>query len=106
MHPEELVPCLQVTHGLLEETRLPRQMRPVHCHSDHKMMCADCCWSTVEKTINSVPADLGCLCKHVGLDTYGGLMGRTQTASDFLTITQSIGKEMHPDGFMFVNRMC
>lgn len=59
----------------------------------------------MEKTINSVPADLGCLCKYIGLDTHGDLMGSTKNVSDFLTITQSIGKEMHADGFMF-NRMC
>ena len=37
--------------------------------------------------------------------TYGGLMGRTQTVSDFLTVMQSLGKEIHADRFMFVNRI-
>lgn len=69
-------------------------------------MCADCYWNTAEKTINSVPADFGCLCKCIGLDTYGGLMYSPQTVYDCLTITQSLGKEMHADGFMFANRMC
>lgn len=56
--------------------------------------------------MDSVPADLGCLRKCTGLDTYGDLTGRTQTVSDFLTITQSLGKEMHANRFMFVDSIC
>lgn len=56
--------------------------------------------------MNSVPADLGCLRKCTGLDTYAGLMGHTRTASHFLTITQSLGKEMHANRCMFAKSIC